>query len=120
MNAKNYAIAYDKLSRACDLQPDATEYQMGAGMAAAKLGNRSAADKHFETAARHLSQRSLKDPEAVDDYALVLACLGRNAEAITVFKEGRKHFPNAPNLIQLDPELDEFLMLWAVEYGPNN
>jgi tetratricopeptide (TPR) repeat protein len=90
--------AFQKMERAADLRPDVAEYHVGLGMAAARLGIMDVAAKQYASAEGILARQAEHDPERVDDYAMVVALLGRTEEAKGILTEGLRRFPDSPNL----------------------
>jgi tetratricopeptide (TPR) repeat protein len=93
--------AFHKFEKAAALRPDVAEYHVGSGMAAVKIGELEVATTHYLAAEAILSVQSARDPERVDDHAMVVALLGRGEEAKRILKDGVQRFPDAEMLQKL-------------------
>jgi len=81
MAEHKFQDAFQNMEQAADLGPDVTEYHVGLGMAAVRLGRTDVAAKQYGSAEGILAREAEHDPERVDDYAMVVALLGRTEEA---------------------------------------
>lgn len=98
MAAGKFRDAWTSFQQAVDLRPDVVQYRVGAGKAAAKLGNEAEAAKQYSAAEQILARESQQPAQDVQDHAIVLVLLGRSAEATRVLKEGAERFPGDGNL----------------------
>ncbi len=101
MVERRFDDAFQKFEKAAALCPDVAEYHVGAGMAAVKIGELEVAARHYLAAEVILSVQSTRDPERVDDHAMVVALLGRPEEAKRILKDGVQRFPESEMLQKL-------------------
>jgi len=109
MAENRFEEAFQKLERAVDLRPGVADYHIGLGMAAARLGKMDVAAKEYASAESILAGEAEHDPERVDDHVLILALLGRPAEARHALSNGLVRFPDSRTIQQLDASRDSLL-----------
>lgn len=93
MSKDDFAGAKPKLIMASELDPECAEYHVGAAICAVKLGDSVLARKHYANARNILAKQTNDNPERVDDYLMLLICLGEKDEAKKQLKKSEKQFP---------------------------
>lgn len=93
LSKEDYKTARQWAVKAQQADPNVAEYLVTAGFASVKLGDRKAATKYYEKALPILMKESQKDPERVDDLAMVLYLLGREYDALAALEGGVARFP---------------------------
>lgn len=111
LDSGKYSEAKAKAIKATEAKPEVAEYSVAVAFAAVKLNEPSVAKEYFNKALAILEPQSKTDPERVDDCAMILICLGRKEEAVTILNKGVKQFPNSEVLKKLHGNVDA----WTAE-----